>query len=102
MRRSSVHYGTIDMYELCPPHPAASWEPGNVGDFPLRVTVMLDETGRLLIHIDTAVTLERARQNPPVTVTVDNAEVYRGPTATGGDCADPDHGHPVPWRTPQN
>jgi hypothetical protein len=99
MESSSVNYGTIHMYDALPPHPAASWEPGNVGSFPLRITALLDETGGILVHIDTAVTLNLAEEKPPLTVLVDGGEVYSSPTGTGGDCADPDHGHPVPWRT---
>ncbi|ORT46609.1 hypothetical protein [Frankia sp. KB5] len=102
MRSSSVNYGTIDMYEALPPHPAASWEPGNVGTSPLRITVLLDETGRILVHIDTAVTLNLAKQEPPLTVLVDDHDVYNSPTKTISDCADPDHGHPVPWRTAEH
>ncbi|WP_261575544.1 hypothetical protein [Frankia gtarii] len=40
-----MNYGTIDMYGALPPHLAASWEPGNIGSFPLRITTLLDETG---------------------------------------------------------
>ncbi|ORT46840.1 hypothetical protein, partial [Frankia sp. KB5] len=67
MESSSVNYGTIDMYDALPPHPAASWEPGNVGSFPLRITALLDETGGILVHIDTAVTLNLAKEKPPLT-----------------------------------
>jgi len=99
---SSVSHGTIDIHDLLPPHPAASWEPGNVGDFPLRITALLDECGGLLLHIDTALTLELAKEQPPLRVFVDDEDVYTSLTTTLGDCADPDHGHSVPWRTQQS
>ncbi|CUU61081.1 hypothetical protein Ga0074812_15517 [Parafrankia irregularis] len=95
---SSVSYGTIDMYDALPPHPCASWEPGNVGSFSLRITALLDESGGILVHVDTALTLEGAEE-PPIRVLVDDGEVYSSPATLSGDCAEPDHGHPVPWRT---
>lgn len=94
----SVSFGTVDVFEALPPHPMASWEPGNVHR-PLRISVCLDEAGILLIHVDTAVTLHLADDAPPFEIYVDGGHVYGDLTGVDrSDCAHPDHGHPVPWR----
>ncbi|WP_063793387.1 hypothetical protein [Frankia sp. R43] len=94
----SVSFGTVEVFEALPPHPMASWEPGNV-HLPLRISVCLDEAGSLLIHIDTAVTLDHAEDAPPFEIYVDGGHVYDDRTgAERTDCANSTHGHPVPWR----
>ncbi|CUU60759.1 hypothetical protein Ga0074812_1475 [Parafrankia irregularis] len=95
----TMNCGSIDMQTILPPHPAASWEPGNLGAYPLRITALLGERGEIILHIDTALTLGGGEE-PPMSIYADDQEIYTSPTAAGGDCADPDHGHPVPWRTP--
>ncbi|OAA18451.1 hypothetical protein UG55_111119 [Frankia sp. EI5c] len=98
MPDTSVSFGTVEVFEALPPHPMASWEPGNV-HLPLRISACLDEAGILLIHIDTAVTLDLADDAPPFEIYVDGGHVYGDLTEVErSDCAHPDHGHPVPWR----
>ncbi|WP_063793205.1 MULTISPECIES: hypothetical protein [unclassified Frankia] len=94
----SVSFGTVEVFEALPPHPMASWEPGNV-HLPLRISICLDEAGNLLIHIDTAVTLDHAEDAPPFVIYVDDDHIYGDLTGVDrSDCANPTHGHPVPCR----
>jgi hypothetical protein len=98
MPTKSVSFGTVEVFEAIPPHPMASWEPGNVHQ-PLRISACLDEAGILLIHVDTAMTLHLADDAPPFEIHVDGSHVYSDPTRVDrSDCANPAHGHPVPWR----
>ncbi|ABW12199.1 hypothetical protein Franean1_2776 [Parafrankia sp. EAN1pec] len=76
----------------------ASWEPGNV-HLPLRISVCFDEAGILLIHIDTAATLHLADDAPPFEIYVDGGHVHGDLAGVDRfDCANPGHGHHVPWR----
>ncbi len=98
MPAMSVGFGTVEVFDAIAPHPMASWEPGNI-HLPLRISTCLDETGILMIHVDTAVTLHLADNAPPFELYIDGGHVYGDLTGVDRSArGSPDHGHPVPWR----
>lgn len=83
------------------PHPSQTIQPEAI---PFIITVYRGTDGISVIEIDSA-DVEEATGDidgqgvPRMRVYINDDPVWEHPPLLDEDCASPDHGHPVPWRT---